>query len=261
MSSTGTTLNINTVPGETIIDLDRVGIDEAFSKTNFTSITMQSSGNVGVTTTGSAIMTLTSAGNFTVDGAADGYFDFEGEMFLADARSAATGGPSGAFRLSTSATDFSASIRATAGVGAGQELGIIDAINALSATSSGIEKAIYVIASSDPRLTASNILSLNTTGGGPTRGSLELTPYADGYSAGNFYPGRDLQVWVNGQLMLADEFQKTNGTTPDDDYFLASNDLDKLNFSYPLVAGDIVIVQNFKPAPGENVSTNWQLVE
>jgi hypothetical protein len=288
--------SVNVVSGETIIDGDAVGIDEAFSKTNFTSFQATSSGGINLDATSSAIsldagaasnfstsagdlslsafanlnmdgatatldtagtMILTAGSDFTVDGAADGYFDFEGEMFLADARSAATGGPNGSFRLSTSATDFSSTVRSLAGVSGGTELGIIDAINAVAnGSGSSFEKGVYVIASSDSRLTgAGKILDLATA----DRGSFELTPAGDGYGA-NFRPARDLEVYVNGILMLADATQKTSGTAATDDYFLASDDLTKLNFAFALVAGDVVVVKNNRQKAGEDIDTGWNAV-
>lgn len=204
----------------------------------------------------------------------DGYMQAYAEARFSDARTAPTSAPTldgvKYFKLSSSSAggaDFSSTLRSAASAlgflsaGATGELGIIDAINTLASSgSSSMEKSIFVIASSDGRLSGGDkILSLNTTGGGPNRGSLELTPSIDGYGP-DFRPGRDLEVYVNGTLMLADATQKVSGTAATDDYYLASNDVDKLNFAFALVAGDVVIVKNNKAAPGENVDTNWTLI-
>ena len=189
-----------------------------------------------------------------------------GELTLRDTRSNPTLSSSMGFRLSSSTTggaDFSSTIRTSAAAlgylsaGATGELGIIDAINTLASSSgSGLEKSIFVIGASDARLSGGGkILALAA----PDRGSLELTPAPDGYGSG-FRPARDLEVYVNGALMLADATQKTSGTAATDDYYLAT-DLIELNFAFALVQGDVVTIKNNKPAPGEIVDGYWALVQ
>ena len=63
-----------------------------------------------------------------------------------------------------------------------------------------MEKSIFAIGTGDGRLSnGDKTISLNDIGGGPDRGSLELEPTADGYN-GDFYPGRDLEVKLNGVI-------------------------------------------------------------
>ena len=383
LSSTGTVLNVNVVPGETIIDGDAVGIDEAFSKLNFTSVEVQSSGavtigsadavsvtapalnmtagsslsigvsdtftatNIGMSSTdvyitgvnlnvnaddavnvngahlnvnvsgdvnasgtdlnvnvsgdvnvngtylnvnvGSDVnvsstnlsmsaynsVNVNAAYSVNIDAGADSHLNtssgsmtlsaevgdvyvssYGGEIRLADARSAATGGLNNSFRLSTSAVDFNASVRASAGVSAGVELGIIDAINALASSSgSNAEKAVYIVGGGAVLADSNKSLELATA----QRGSLELTGNpADGYSS-MFYPGRDFEVFVNGQLMLPDVSQKAQGASATDDYFLATNHT-HVTFNFALVSGDVVVVKNAKAAPGEDIDSGWDLI-
>lgn len=203
--------------------------------------------------------------DFRVDGTADfNVTDFSaissGTLRLGDANSSATGSVDGTFLLSTLASDFSSNVRAAAGVGLGTELGIIDAINAVSAQASGggLEKAQYWIVSSDPRITstggglANNILDIDTA----DYGSLELGTGPDGYDS-SFMGQRDLEVYLNGQLLTPDFTQKTAGQTPEVDYFLASDDLSKIVFSMELEVGDIIVIKNYAAASGENRSAGW----
>jgi len=199
-------------------------------------------------------------GDVKLTASGDGYFDVAGELFLADSRSASTGGPSGAFRLSTASTllasgeDFSVIVRGMAGVDAGAELGIINAINAIAAGSgSAFEKAVFVLGANDPRVATSRVLSLTA----PDRGAIEVGGIGgDGYSS-LFKAERDLEVWVNGVLMLPADTAVSTSQTPADDYCLSTNDLTKLVFSFDLVEGDIIVVKNNRPAAGENLDSGW----
>jgi hypothetical protein len=276
------TFDVVGTAGEITANANDIQIANAFSKANFTSFTATSS-NFDFNATAAVTIDAAAASNLTVTGAdltvstvtsgdlnltsaGDAYMTVANEIFMKDTRSAATSGPSGAFRLSSSTgggANFSSALRTSAAAlgylsaGATGELGIIDAINTLASSSgSGQEKSVFVIGSGDVRL----------SGGGkrlalaaPDRGSLELTPAVDGYGA-SFYPARDLEVYVNGALMLADAAQKTGGTAATDDYYLAI-DLLELNFAFALVQGDVITIKNNKPAAGENVIAGWTLVQ
>jgi len=257
----------NTIPGSS------VGIAATFSKTDFVSVTMESLGNI-------ALATSTSSGS-DITILADGYAalhalesvsilsstDVEvgatnGNLFLSDSRSAPTNG-NNLFRLSTSSTggaDFSSALRTAAGAlgylssGSTGELGLIDAINTTFEAGGGgiVEKGVFVISSGDARLSNSNkTLALSA----PERGSVDLTVGSEGYGL-NFIPARDVEVWVNGMLLLPDTTQNSSPAAATDDYYL-DTDFAHVVFSFPLVAGDVVVVKNTKAAPGETVSTGW----
>ena len=283
----GATFDVNN-SGAFTVDSNSVSID-ATAASNFSTsagkLTL-SAGGMGsdLEMSSAAASTLTAGSSMTLHASAgDAYMYADGgdiklsasaaaslsagaQLHLKDSRSASTGAANGSFALSTDPTslgfagsDFSSVVRSLAGVSTGQELGIINAINAIGASSSSIEKAVYVVTAADNRLfDAGKTLKLNA-GAGADRGSLELTPATDGYGV-DFRPGRDLEVYVNGQLLLADSSQKTAGSVATDDYFLASDDATKITFAFTLVEGDVVVVKNLKPAPGEDVGTGWNSV-
>jgi hypothetical protein len=210
---------------DTVVDFDLTSFDVNVTGAGF-SIDGQGDANVSVSGSGNDL-TLEST---------DGYLWFN-SMFT-----------TGNIALSTAATSWDSAIEAVDGR-SGSNIGIIDAINAVAKISGGAtERGVYVIGSGDSRLSnGGKTLALLT----PDRGSLELTSVSS-----TFRPGRDLEVYVNGQLMLHDVNQQAAGSAAVDDFYLASDEL-SLNFAFALNAGDVVVAINRKAQAGEDIDTGW----
>jgi hypothetical protein len=257
------TFDVVGVAGEITANANDIQIANAFSKANFSSFTATSSGGFDFNATSSAItldaaadsnFTVTGSGNDLSLGSVDGYLYLEDLHLNADGY---TTGVALSTNLLMPAGGWSASIIAAAGGTSIADIGIIDAINAAASLGGGkVEKAVYVIASSDPRLTgnsplSSNVLDLDASGGAD-RGSIDLA------SVGlNHKMERDLEVFVNGVLMLADSSQGLAAGAASDDYYVASDDLTRIVFSFDLVEGDVVTVVNRKADAVEDIDAGW----
>lgn len=174
-------------------------------------------------------------------GSTDGYMAFD-DGWLADA-----------YYLSTGAVGWDPAIEAIDGR-SGNNIGIIDAINAAAKAGSKSERAVYLITSD------STSLDLDTAA---DRGGVEL-----GTSVGiDFRPGRDLEIYVNGVLQLQDDYDNTthggsvptsSAATPEDDFFYANEATNgTLKFAFTLKSGDVVTVINRNSQAGEDTGTGW----
>lgn len=230
---TGVTSEVTVVESPT--GTFEVGVAENFVKSDFTNFDVASSSGISLTSTGALN---------DVALVSDGYVSFD-DQFLADA-----------YYLSTGATGWASTIEEIDGR-SGNDIGIIDAINAAASAGGGkLEKGIFIIAASDGRLSSSGSLSSNIldmdAGTGADRGSLDLN------ISGGSKLARDVEVYVNGVLQLPDASQGTASDPATDDFFIASDDLTKIVFAYDLVEGDVVTVINRVPDTAENdLDTNW----
>jgi hypothetical protein len=257
------TFNVVGTAGEITANANDIQIANAFSKTNFSSFQATSSGGINLDATSSAVsidaaadsnFTVTGSGNDLSLGSVDGYLYFEDKHLNADGY---TSGVALSTNLLMPSSGWSASIIAAAGGTSIADIGIIDAINAAASLGGGkVEKAVYVIGASDARLFNTGALTGNgldlDAGSGADRGSIDLASVGLGHKM-----ERDLEVFVNGVLQLADETQGTATGSASDDYYVASNDLTRIVFSFALVEGDVITVVNRKADSVEDVDAGW----
>ncbi len=206
-------------------------------------IVMDSAGTMSIDAAGATNLS-TSTGDLTLEAGSDGYLAFD-QQFTGDA-----------YYLSTGATGWSSAIEAIDGR-TGNNIGIIDAINAAASAGGGnAEKAIYIIGAADARLFDTGALTDNAldldASGGPDRGSIDLDTVS-----GSHKTARDVEVSVNGVLQLPDASQGVASGSATDDYYVASDDATRIVFAYQLVEGDVVTVINRTPLAGEDVDTGW----
>jgi hypothetical protein len=230
------TFDVVGTAGEITANANDIQIANAFSKTNFTSFAASVTG-----------------GNMAL-GSTDGYLYLEDLHLNADGY---TAGVALSTNLLMPAGGWTASIIAVAGGTSISDIGIIDAINAAASLGGGkVEKAVYVIGASDGRLFNTGALTGNgldlDASPGANRGSVDLASVGLGFKA-----ERDVEVFVNGVLQLADHAQGLANGSASDDYYVASDDLTRIVFSFELVQGDVITVVNRKADSVEDVDTGW----
>jgi hypothetical protein len=236
------TFDVVGVANEIDVFADSVGVAANFIKTftNFDAY-MSSDGYLMATGSGSDL-TL---------GSEDGYAYFRDLHLTADGY---TSGVALSTNLLMPAGGWSDAIIAAAGGTSIADIGIIDAINAAASLGGGkVEKAVYVIAPADGRLTGISPLSDNVLdiSAAADRGSIDLVSVGLGHKM-----ERDVEVFVNGVLQLADDTQGDGSTLASDDYYIADTNA-SIVFSFDLVAGDVVTVVNRKADSVEDVDTGW----